>query len=159
VRERLVASNPTLTVLVPKVGQRLPDYLSVPEQERLLDVLSPDTSLKGRRLHMIVLLGLFTGLRVSELVAIRLDEIDLERAVLRVTKGKGNKQRESVLTPRLMTALRAYLADVRPAYLPLDDTGQPVQVPWLFLSDQAWKGRATKDRMVEPLTTKAVACG
>ena len=150
IREGYVATNPSLTAMVPPVGQRLPRYLTVPEQERLLEVLRRETTPVGQRLYMMVLLALLTGLRVSELVAVRVDELDLERGVLTVTQGKGNKQREVPLIRRVVTALRSYLEVERPAFLKPAQDGAVQEVPWLF---PLRAGRGRHD-VAEPMTTR-----
>lgn len=63
-----------------------------------------------------------TGLRTSEVVAIRIEHIETGRGMIRVVEGKGAKDRYVVLSPALLTLLRAYWKVVRPR-------------PWLFLGD------------------------
>lgn len=58
-----------------------------------------------------------TGLRVSELVALRVEDIDSERMVIRVRQGKGRKDRYAMLTPRLLELLRQYWKTFRPTGL------------------------------------------
>ena len=64
------------------------------------------------------------GLRVSEVVQLRVRDLESERMVIRVAQGKGGKDRYTLLTPSLLSALRAYYKVYRPAV-------------WLFPSSQA----------------------
>ncbi|HXH20492.1 MAG TPA: site-specific integrase, partial [Dehalococcoidia bacterium] len=93
--------------------KRLPRYLPIPEQERLLAALAEDRSLDGRRDYALIATALLTGLRVSELASLRVDDVDLESGRLRVI-GKGDKEREVPIIPRLAAILREYLTEVRP---------------------------------------------
>ena len=86
----------------PRHERRLPTVLSRAEVAVLLDT---PRNLKHRALLM-TLYG--AGLRVSELVVLRLDDIDSKRKFIRVRQGKGRKDRETLLPDRLLAALRAY---------------------------------------------------
>lgn len=116
VREGLAATNPAADVFMLKTAKRLPKFLTIPEQERALAVLSRDTTLRGQRDRALIATGLFCGLRVAELAALKVSDIDLEAGTLRVV-GKGDKEREVPIVPRLGTILRAYLGTTRPALL------------------------------------------
>jgi site-specific recombinase XerD len=118
VREGLVDRDVAAVAFAPKVPRhRLPDYLTVVEQERALAALAADGSLRGRRDHALIATALLTGLRVSELAALQLAHVNLEAGVLRVVQGKGGKDREVPIIPRLRAILDAYLREVRPRLL------------------------------------------
>jgi integrase/recombinase XerC len=121
-REGIVLTNPVADVFPMKQGRRLPSYLSIAEQERVLRVVAKDTSLTGRRDLALVATALFCGLRCAELAGLRMEHVDLEAGVLRVV-GKGDKERESVVIPRLRTILADYLENVRPALMALPIRG------------------------------------
>jgi len=86
----------------PKRPFRLPEVLSPEEVERLIQsAASP--------LHRIWLLTLYaTGMRREELVQLKIDDIDSGRMVIHVRQGKGKKDRDVMLSPRLLQELRAY---------------------------------------------------
>jgi site-specific recombinase XerD len=86
----------------PRHERRLPRVLSRAEVAVLLET---PRNLKHRALLM-TLYG--AGLRVSELVALRPDDIDSKRKLIRVRQGKGRKDRETLLPDTLLAALRAY---------------------------------------------------
>jgi site-specific recombinase XerD len=112
-REGLVATNPAALAIGPKKAHRLPSYLTVAEQARLLAGLAAVPGPTGQRDHAMVATALFTGLRCEELVRLRLDAVSFDGGFLRVV-GKGHKAREVPLIPRLATILTAYLREVRP---------------------------------------------
>jgi integrase/recombinase XerD len=90
-RERLVEADPTALVESPRIGRALPHSLSETDVDALL--AAPDTSTPlGLRDRTMLELLYATGLRVSELVGVRLGDLDLVQGVVRVV-GKGDKER------------------------------------------------------------------
>ncbi|HEV8642381.1 MAG TPA: tyrosine-type recombinase/integrase [Methylomirabilota bacterium] len=112
-RQGLVTTDPVADTFSLKEPQRLPRYLSIADQERVLAHFAASESLEGRRDYALVATALFAGLRVSELATVRVTDLDLEAGTLRVI-GKGDKQHECVIVPRLREILSGYLADVHP---------------------------------------------
>ena len=91
-----------------KPSQRLPEILSRQEVQRLLNA-------NGNRKHRALLMTTYAaGLRVSEVVALQLTDLDAARSSLRIQQGKGAKDRYSLLSPRLLEELRAYWREDRP---------------------------------------------
>ena len=99
---------------LPKRTKTLPEVLSREEVARLL---ASTTTVRERALLMATYGG---GLRVSEVVRLRVRDIDAERGMLRVEQGKGRKDRYTLLGPRLLAELRHYWQVYRPT------------PPWLF---------------------------
>jgi site-specific recombinase XerD len=97
-----------------KRSKRLPEPLSRNEITKLLEATR---NLKHRVLLMTAYGG---GLRVSELVQLKIQDIHSDRMLIRVNQGKGRKDRYTLLSPRLLEELRAYWRQYRPR-------------PWLFL--------------------------
>ncbi len=114
-RENLIASDPTLNLDRPKLPRALPKTLTETDVERLLDSADADTLLGLRDRAMLETLYA-TGLRVSELVGLKLTAVNLNDGVLRVT-GKGNKDRLVPLGEESVQWLRRYMAEVRPQLL------------------------------------------
>jgi integrase/recombinase XerD len=114
-RENLIAADPTLNLDSPKLPRALPKTLSEAEVESLLDSSSPETPLGLRDRAMLETLYA-TGLRVSELVGLKLTALNLNDGVLRVT-GKGNKDRLVPLGEEAVLWLRRYMMDARPQLL------------------------------------------
>src|SRR5574340_1682232 len=114
-RENLVTSDPTLNVDSPKLPRALPKTLTEADVERLLDSGGVDTPLGQRDRAMLETLYA-TGLRVSELVGLKLTALNLNDGVLRVT-GKDNKDRLVPLGEEAGQWLRRYIAEARPQLL------------------------------------------
>lgn len=117
-RERILEVNPFRAMSAPKTPQRLPDYLEVDEVERLLN--APETcrpdgrpSPQGLRDRAILELLYASGVRVSELTALDVGDVDRQRGQVFVT-GKGDKERLVLIGEPARHALNRYLADGRP---------------------------------------------
>jgi integrase/recombinase XerD len=95
----------------PKREQRLPVVLSRDEVQRLFATV---TNLKQKALFMV---AYDAGLRLSEIINLRIEDIDSERMVIRVRQGKGKKDRYARLTPGLLGLLREYWQAYRPKSL------------------------------------------
>jgi len=92
-----------------KTQAKLPEILSAEEVERLFKCAL-------NRKHKVVLMTTYAaGLRVSEVVNLRLDDIDSSRMTIRVRQGKGNKDRYTILSIRLLTELRTYYRESKPS--------------------------------------------
>jgi integrase/recombinase XerD len=115
VRERLSGIDPTLELLPAKTPLRLPKSLSEAQVEALLAAPDITTPLGLRDRTMLELLYA-SGLRVSELVGLRLLEVLLADGVVRVL-GKGSKQRLVPFGEEAQRWIGRYLADARPALL------------------------------------------
>jgi site-specific recombinase XerD len=96
------------TVACPKAPKTLPVVLSQDEMARFLDALDNP---KHRALLMTAYAA---GLRLSEVAHLRVEDIDSARMVLHVRRGKGHKDRDVMLSPRLLAVLREYYATDRP---------------------------------------------
>ena len=107
-REGVVASNPARTVPTPRAPKPLPQVAPAGDLAVLLDAI-PDTSV-GRRDRAALELLYGAGLRVSELVSLDLDDVDLGSRLLRVV-GKGAKERIVPFGRVAESAVRRYLAD------------------------------------------------
>ena len=128
VKQRKLDHDPTRHLVLPKLGRHLPKHLSLEEISRLL--LQPDDKTSvGRRDRAMLELMYATGMRVSELVQLRLNHFNQERGYI-LTLGKGQKER---LIPVGEVALR-WVGD----YLHHDRSHQCKRVgaPFLFVSQQ-----------------------
>lgn len=110
--ERYMDADPASLVSLPKTGRRLPETLTLDEVTRLLGACDRSTRLGLRDAALLETLYA-TGLRVSELVGLRLQDLDLETGVLRAF-GKGGKQRLVPMGAEARRAVLEYLTDVRP---------------------------------------------
>ncbi len=128
----------TFTIPGSKQPQRLPEILSPGEVRRLID------STANRKQRALLATTYGAGLRVSEVVRLQLHHLDAERMSLRVEQGKGAKDRDTLLSPRLLEELRAYWRQYRPALwlFPARGGKQPMDISTAQKLYYAAKGRA-----------------
>ncbi|MFB8829589.1 site-specific tyrosine recombinase XerD [Azotobacter salinestris] len=110
-REGVIASDPTLQVDLPQLGRPLPKSLSEADVEALLAAPESDDPLGLRDRAMLEVLYA-CGLRVSELVGLRLEQLNLRQGVVRVF-GKGSKERLVPLGEEAIAWLERYLVEAR----------------------------------------------
>ncbi|WP_345548342.1 site-specific tyrosine recombinase XerD [Microbulbifer aestuariivivens] len=135
-RQGLIREDPVALVENPKLPKPLPKSLSEADVEALLEAPDLESELGMRDRTMLELLYA-CGLRVTELVSLRVSQVNLRQGVVRVT-GKGRKERLVPMGEAAQSWLQRYLRDVRPLLLP---PGQ---------SDVCFPGRAG-----QPLTRQA----
>ncbi len=112
VEEEVLSTDPSERLESPRPARPLPHVLSYPEIERLLSAVSPDLELAHRDRAMLeVLYG--CGLRVSELIGLRLLGLHLDDGLVQVV-GKGRKERLVPVGADARHALRRYLRESRP---------------------------------------------
>jgi integrase/recombinase XerD len=109
--EELVRVDPTENLESPKIRQSLPTYLRVDEVERLLAAPNFNTP-SGLRDRAMLELLYSTGLRVSELLNLRLSDVDVRMGCVRCI-GKGDKERLVPIGRKAIAAVEQYLADSR----------------------------------------------
>lgn len=111
-QENVVRHNPTEHIESPRLWKRLPKFLTLEEVEGLLATPDDTTPLGVRDRAMLEVLYA-TGLRVSELVNLKVSDVQLEAGVLRCL-GKGNKERVVPLGRKATAAVETYLREARP---------------------------------------------
>ena len=115
VREEILPVNPVQETSSPKLDRRLPSFLTTQEVKRLLE--APDLSTpQGQRDRALLELLYASGLRVSELVSLNLEQVNLDTREIRVW-GKGSKERIVLMGEPAARALIDYLNDGRPKLL------------------------------------------
>ncbi|MCE0454962.1 MULTISPECIES: site-specific tyrosine recombinase XerD [Staphylococcus] len=114
-REKYAAKDPTVLIETPKYEKKLPDVLDVEEVIQLLE--TPDlTKNNGYRDRTILELLYATGMRVTELIQIEIDDVNLIMGFVKVF-GKGNKERIIPLGDTVIEYLDTYINTVRPQLL------------------------------------------
>lgn len=130
----------------PKEPERLPTILSLDEVARLINA-------SGNLFRRALLMTLYgTGMRRSEVVRLKVDDIDSQRMIIRVVQGKGGKDRDLPLSPELLETLREYWRWRKPKeYLfpsrdPRRAPGEPIsdKSVWHACSDAARRAGITK---------------
>jgi tyrosine recombinase XerC len=106
-REGLVKANPTSAVASPKLDKHLPVFLTEEEVTRLIESSLPRDE-AGARDRAILETFYSTGIRISELVGLNIDDIDLISGIAKV-RGKGKKERIVPVGDTALAAIRAYL--------------------------------------------------
>jgi len=114
-REKKISINPSAKIPSPKLGQPVPCSLSEADVKQLLLAPDIDTAIGLRDKTMIELLYA-TGLRVSELVALTISQVNIRQGVVRVV-GKGAKERLVPVGEEALDWLARYLRDSRPVLL------------------------------------------
>jgi integrase/recombinase XerD len=141
---------------VPRRPIRLPEILSKEEVERLIQCA-------GSPLHRIWLLTLYaTGMRREELVQLKMADIDSGRMLIHIRQGKGKKDREVMLSPRLLQELRGYWRSANPkpnTYLfpgkgPHQNIDVPIDSRSVFDAVRQAAKRAGIDKHVHPHTLR-----
>lgn len=118
----LKRGRPTFDIPLSRKPSQLPVILSREEVERIIAHATPAK-------HRTMLLTTYAaGLRLNEVLHLRVTDIDSARMTIRVEQGKGRKDRYTVLAPRLLAELRGYwtLAHPRSWLFPSSHTGQPL---------------------------------
>lgn len=107
VREGILPENPVKDTSSPKLDRRLPSFLTVEEVTQLLEATDSSTP-QGQRDRAFLELLYASGLRVSELVGLNIEQIDLESKEIRVT-GKGSKERMVLMGEPATKAVSVYI--------------------------------------------------
>jgi len=124
IEEKVIDNDPTRVIDLPKSGLRLPDVLSIEEVNRLLN--TPDINKpKGARDAAMIELLYAAGLRVSELINLKLQDVNLEACFVRVF-GKGSKERVVPIGLYAKEKIDYYIKTFRPKLL------KNVASPYLF---------------------------
>ena len=147
--------DPSRRLDAPRQGRSLPRTLSRDEVERLLNAVAAQDTVRGVRLLTLVELAYASGLRVSELLALKVDAVRRDPAWL-IVRGKGGKERMAPLNTAARTAVRAWL-DIRDRK-PEPDAPKRPDSPWLFPSSGA-SGHLTPRRFAQTLDEAAIAAG
>lgn len=150
--EDLISTNPCETIQMPKISKTLPHYLTPEEIEKLLS-FPLNTAFDYRNKAMLELLYA-TGIRVSELVNLKLNNIHLDEDMIRVL-GKGSKERLSPISSICEKYLRIYLEEYRPSllkhktseYVFINNFGNPISRQGFFknLKQIAKEQKITKE--------------
>jgi integrase/recombinase XerD len=114
-RQNKISADPTLQIATPKLPRSLPKSLTEEDVELLLNAPDVQTPLGMRDRTMLEVLYA-SGLRVSELVTLKVAQVSLDMGVTRVM-GKGSKERLVPLGEEALDWIKRYLADTRPVLL------------------------------------------
>ncbi|MFC1892454.1 site-specific tyrosine recombinase XerD [Chloroflexota bacterium] len=125
--EDKIKDNPTQDIQSPRVGKSLPKPISIGEVRRLIEEPGKRSTVEAKRDRVMLELLYATGMRVSELVSLNLDDIDLDGGYVRCF-GKGRKERLIPVHDQAVKVVREYIEGTRPQIARKKDT------PALFLN-------------------------
>jgi len=114
-REEMISNSPAATISSPKLDRRLPEFLGQQEAVALVEAPVPATP-TGLRDRSVLELLYASGLRVSELASLNINQVDLEGREIRVW-GKGSKERVVLMGEPAAKALVNYISQGRPQLL------------------------------------------
>ena len=97
----------------PKLGKKLPQFLSEDIIEKLLESAAKDHTLSGQRNKIMICLMYVCGIRVTELVELTMSQIQFDTGLIRIS-GKGNKERLVPLPLSVLQILRSYIENIHP---------------------------------------------
>lgn len=112
-----IPKNPAKWIKTPKYQKKLPNFFSIDEMNELLDLPTQTTKFGIRNQAMLELLY-SSGLRISELINIKLYDLDLSQGILKVF-GKGSKERLVPITDMAISSIKSYLS-IRNNFIPQD---------------------------------------
>lgn len=128
IREGRLNNDPSALIDAPKIAKKLPKSLSEQDVQNLLDAPDENTLL-GLRDKLMFEVLYASGLRVSELVSLRLEQINMHIGVIKIM-GKGNKERLVPLGEEALDCLQKYLHTARPELL----KGVDQTTPFVFVT-------------------------
>jgi len=110
--------NKAENLLIPKIESTLPLYLTSDEVEKLFEATTTDKSMKGIRNQVIIFLLYASGMRVSELINLTVDQVHFDTGFIHLV-GKGNKERTVPIPLNILELLRFYLDKVHSKLIPV----------------------------------------
>lgn len=147
-KENKVLLNPMVKVISPKTGKALPEFVKENELDKLLLEFPFEDSFEGIRNKCIILAFYLTGVRVSELVGITVNDIDMSRKQIKIL-GKRNKQRFVPLPEMLLHAINNYLLKRSATLIKAES-----DTPYLFITN---RGKQTYQKLVYRIINKHLA--
>lgn len=148
VREGKIGEDPSEIVVLPKTGKKLPVFVPDYQMDELLDSEELEGGFPELRDRLVLLMAYYTGMRRSELVGLRVGDVDLGSQSLVIT-GKGNKQRLVPLADELTEDMKHYL-ELRLEHVKgehdvffITDKGTPVYDKFIYRLVVKWLGKVT----------------
>lgn len=111
IQEKIVAENPTLLISSPSIGRHLPDVLTYPEINSMIECIDLSQQF-GHRNKAILEIMYGCGLRVSEVITLKISNIYIKDEFIRII-GKGNKERLIPISKSIIKTLKLYIEGER----------------------------------------------
>ena len=109
-KNKIIKNDPWQKINSPKLEKNIPDFLTVTEINKLLDIVAQSGRLRDIAMYELLYAS---GIRVSELVNIKFGDLDLDNAEIKIF-GKGAKERIVLVSPKAVRLLREYLQSTPP---------------------------------------------
>lgn len=145
----VITATPMTTVITPKNGKRLPEFVQEKEMADLFQYMSFPDDWRGKTDRLVLELFYHSGIRLSELVNLKESQIDGGRNHIKIL-GKGNKERIVPAAAALTKAIAQYMADKRKElanpdliYLFVLPTGKKLYSKYVYLSVKQYLGQVT----------------
>lgn len=137
-REGLLTDDPTEAVITPKIGKKLPVFVPDYKMDELLDeeALGKD-DFRIFRDMVLIMMAYYTGMRRSELVGLKLEDVDLSSRIIRIT-GKGDKQRIVPMLDELVDEVEKYIearagkVKEKHSFFFITDAGAPANEKYVY---------------------------
>jgi len=138
-RQDLIKVSPMTTIVSPKQGKRLPEFVDQRDTTILLEKVEFPDSWSGQTERLVISLLYQTGMREAELIGIRNDQIDRSKSAIKVL-GKGNKERIIPVSHELLLEILQYQERKKAlnkiedtAYLLVRENGKKLYPKWVYL--------------------------
>ena len=149
--EKKINFNPSQNILTPKQEKLLPKFLTVDEISILIDTATQSKDIRIQRVAVMIELMYATGLRVSELVALPENAINMKKNMITIL-GKGSKERMVPIAEHTVNRIEKYLT-IRQEFMKKKSSS------WLFPSLTSITGHFTRDAFYKDIKKLAVECG
>lgn len=146
-KQGVLQQTPMTTIVTPKVSKRLPAFVQQQEMASLFDAERFSDDWKGRTERLILLLFYHTGMRLSELVNLKVQQLDAHYSQLKVL-GKGNKERVIPIARELLQELQQYISE-KPVKLEevhqvfVTEKGKPLYPKYVYHAVKSKLGEVT----------------
>lgn len=145
----VIAATPMTTVITPKNGKRLPEFVQEKDLADLFQYLSFPEDWKGKTDRLVLELFYHSGMRLSELVNLKESQVDSSRSQIKIV-GKGNKERVVPIAGPLVKTIEAYMAEKRKIleapdlkHLFVLPTGKKLYNKYVYLAVKQYLGHVT----------------
>lgn len=155
VKEGRIAVNPVDGVVAPKIGRKLPVFVSDFQMDELLDRHESKSDFPEVRDRLVLMMAYYTGMRRSELVGLKTEDIDVGNETIKVN-GKGNKQRIVPMLHELTGSVKDYLqmrdeiAGRKHSFFFITDKGAPVYDKFIYRLVVKYLGEVTTSSKRSP---------
>ena len=145
-KEELISTNPTGKLVSPKLGSTLPNFVREKEMTNVLDQFQFENSFKGIRDKMIIELLYSSGIRLSELIQLKVGDVDLSQSQMKVL-GKRNKERIIPIHRKLLLGIKEYLIErnsiAEDLNLLVTDSGKKMYPKFVYRKVNYYLGQVT----------------